>query len=223
MIRVGIVDSGIHGAGRARVVASADFTCAGQRVEPATGTVPRDLCGHGSRIGAIIAASKGVELLDARIFRDSLFASAAQAAAAIDWLVDQRVRLINLSFGLREDRLALRAACARAHENGIIVLASAPARGEAVFPAGYPGVIRATGDARCSSAEISRLGTPQADFGGCVRDRDGAIAGASVGCANVSAAFAAWFVKHPHATRDEALAALSVQAAYRGPERRRSV
>jgi hypothetical protein len=215
VIRVGIVDSGIGGPAGAFVVERADFAAG-----PETQTGPRDRCGHGSRVAAIIAAAEGIELLDARVFFDSLRTGAAQAAAALDWLREREARLVNLSFGLREDRPALREACARAVAGGMLLVASAPARGAPVYPASYPGVVRATGDARCAPGELSQLATVQADFGGHVRSDDGRLAGASAGCARVCAALARYLVAYPGAGNETALAALRESAAYRGPERR---
>ena len=119
MIRVGIADSGVDGAAAAKVIARADFFAAGTMI--GTNDLPRDHAGHGSALAAVIAEADGVALLDARIFDASLRASAAQAAAAIDWLVESGARLINLSFGLREDRGVLREACARAVSGGVLL------------------------------------------------------------------------------------------------------
>ncbi|MFM7274424.1 MAG: S8 family serine peptidase, partial [Gammaproteobacteria bacterium] len=181
---------------------------------------PRDPAGHGSRIAAIVAEDGGVELLDARIFGAGLRTDAARAAAAIDWLVAEGARILNLSLGLREDREVLRDACARAVAAGALLVASSPARGGKVFPAAYPGVLRATGDARCAPGEISWLGSTQADAGGHVRSLDGEVAGASMGCARVTAALARWLGAHPGASNADAITALRVQARYIGPERR---
>lgn len=218
MIRVGIADSGVEGAAAGKVIARANFSLAGALIE--AGDVPRDHAGHGSALAAVIAEADGIELLDACIFDASLHAGAAQAAAAIDWLVDGGARLINLSFGLREDREVLREACARAMSRGVLLVASTPARGAAVFPAAYPGVLRATGDARCAAGEHSWLGTPQADAGGVVRTPCGHVAGASAGCAHVSAALVRLMLRQPSATREELLEALRQAARYLGPERR---
>jgi hypothetical protein len=215
VIRVGIADSGIDGAARGRVVAAVDVSPSGEIEVP---SLPRDLCGHGSTIAALIA-SPTIELLDARIFDRALRTSAVRAAASIDWLVEQHARIINLSIGLREDRVVLREACARAVAGGVLVVASAPARGAPVFPASYPGIVRATGDARCKPGEISWLDGPTADFGGCVRAGDDATRGASVGCANVTAAIAAWLAKNPDAADEDAVEALRRSAKYHGPER----
>jgi subtilisin family serine protease len=216
VIRVGIADSGIAGAASAHVCAHGDFHPPGEPF-PAE---PRDPAGHGSRIAAIVAEAGGVVLLDARIFGANLRTDAMCAAAAIDWLVAQGARIVNLSFGLREDRMVLREACLRATAAGVLLIASSPARGEPVFPAAYPDVLRATGDARCARGEISWLGSAQADVGAHVRSLDVEIAGASMGCAHVCAALAAWFRAHPEGSNAEAVAALRVGARYQGIERR---
>jgi hypothetical protein len=218
MIRVGIADSGVGGAAAAKVIARADFFAAGTMIE--TSSVTRDHAGHGSALAAVIAEADGVELMDARIFDASLRASAAQAAAAIDWLVESGARLINLSFGLREDRGVLREACARAVSGGVLLVASTPARGAAVFPAAYPDVLRATGDARCAPGEHSWLGTAQADAGGSASTPCGRVAGASAGCAHVSAALIRLMLQQPSSTREALLDTFRQEARYVGPERR---
>jgi len=218
MIRVGIADSGVDGTAAAKVIARADFFAAGTMIK--VNDSPRDHAGHGSALAAVIAQADGVGLLDARIFDASLRASAAQAAAAIDWLVDGGARLVNLSFGLREDREVLREACARALSHGVLLVASAPARGAAVFPAAYPGVLRATGDARCAPGEHSWLGTAQADAGGAARTPCRRVAGASAGCAHVSAAIIRLMLEQPSASREALLETFGQTARYVGPERR---
>ena len=213
MIRVGILDSGIGGDAAARVVAHTSF--------PAIEDAARDRLGHGSAIANIILERvPHCELLDARVFRAALRCSANAAAEGIDWLVGAGAQLINLSLGLRADRPALRAACARAIEARVLLVAAVPARGAAVYPGAYPGVLRATGDARCAPDEISHLATAQADFGGCVRDAEPGSAGASIGCAHVAAALAAILAAQPGIDAAAAVAALARAARYVGPERR---
>lgn len=215
MIRVGLADSGVDGPAAARVVARADFLAS-----PDPDASRRDPAGHGSAIAGVIAEAGPVELLDARIFDARLRTGAAEAAAAIDWLVARGARLLNLSFGLREDRPVLREACARAIAAGVLIVASAPARGAPVFPSSYPGVLRATGDARCAAGEVSWLGTAQADVGGHPRTASAQVAGASAGCAQVSAALLRLMRAQPAATPTQLLALLEGMARYRGPERR---
>lgn len=191
---VGIVDSG-YGfkgggfiqsppTGSERVIAAKAFRYGDDGVEQ--GAVTEDSLGHGSAILEIIAEqAPQAEFAIAQIFTERLTTTAVQVAAAIDWLVEQKVDVINLSLGLRSDRDALCSACERAVAAGIMVCASTPARGAPVYPAAYPGVFRMTGDARCSKPQISSLKTQYADFGGYVQGRNGVV-GASAGCAQMS-------------------------------------
>jgi hypothetical protein len=143
-----------------------------------------------------------------------------QIASAIDWLVAQDVRLINLSLGLRQDRSLLREACAAAVARGVLLCASSPAQGAAVFPASYPQVLRVTGDARCTDEQWSWLDSAQADFAACVRGTYPGQSGASLGCAALSGHIARYLLEHPQASNAEVIDWLKQHARYRGPERR---
>jgi hypothetical protein len=217
---VGLVDSGVDAATAAHLAASRAFRLAADGQVVVAEPEP-DRLGHGAALAGLLARRvPGVRLLSAQVFLDTLSCSARQVAAALDWLVLNEVRLVNMSFGLRRDRDVLRQACARARQAGVILVAASPARGAPVFPASYPGVIRATGDARCGVDEISCLATAQADFGAHVRIEGGSVAGASVGCAYLCGFAAAFLSRHPQASVEDLRAWLSERATYRGPERR---
>lgn len=209
--RVGLIDSGAAAAG---VVRAARFAADGARAD---GAGP-DPTGHGTRVAALLrGAAPDIELVLAQVFAAGGPTSAAAVAAAIDWCVAEGAQLVHLSLGLAADRAPLAEAVARAVGAGRLVVAATPARGPAVYPAAYPGVIRATGDARCAPDEISRLAA--ATFGGCVRTATGAGQGASVGAAAVSRALLAAIA--PGSPYALALQALGARARYDGPERRR--
>jgi hypothetical protein len=220
-IRIGIVDSG-HSAQQAVASSSAFVLQDGQlwlmEAEP-------DQLGHGTRIVEIIQhLMPQAELFSAQVFGDRLSTTAAQVAAAIDWLVGQGAQVINLSLGLRHDRESLRDACARALKQGVILCASSPARGEPVYPSAYPGVFRMTGDARCDREQISHLETEFADFGGCVRPLDDSLgqSGASMGCAHLSS-LVAHALQRDVRSLSEVRDWLVSQSLYHGPEQRRGV
>ena len=137
-------------------------------------------------------------------------------AAGLDWLRAEKARIVNLSFGLREDRAALRGAIEAALAADMDLLAATPARGARVFPAGYPGVIRVTGDARCAVGEISALGGRPADFGACPRGLEGEAGGASFAVGHVSGLLAARLATGWLDPRAE----LARLARFHGPERR---
>lgn len=180
-----------------------------------------DPSGHGTVIAGIIASSpQSIELVIAQVLDQHGRGTAASVAAAIEWAGEQGAQLLHLSLGLREDRPVLRASIEKALAEGRIVVAASPARGATVYPASYPGVIRATGDARCRLHEISWLGTREADFGACsvVESGDRTSRGASIGAAYLSRFIVAHVVpgSSPQLTR----ATLQRLAVFHGRETR---
>lgn len=214
-VRIGVVDSGCAAVQAPQVAASAAFARVGAEVVQAPAEV--DVLNHGSRVADILLhCAPQAELVVAQVFRERLTTTAAQVAAAIDWAVASGARLVNLSLGLREPRPVLAEACARARAAGVVLCAASPARGDPVFPAGFAGVLRVTGDARCAPAEFADLCAGHADFGAHVRPLDGGLAGAgaSMACAWLSGAVAQYFVTggDAHSLR----AWLHAQARYHG-------
>lgn len=160
-VKVALIDSGLSPALTAalgvRLTASAGF------VEDAFGVVHRqavvaDPLGHGTQVAELVlAAASTAELICAQVFVTGRPVSAAAVAAALHWSVAQGAQIVNLSLGLRDDRLLLGLACAAAQAAGVLLVASAPARGAAVYPASYPGVLAVSGDARCGDGEWSLI------------------------------------------------------------------
>lgn len=146
-VRVGIVDTGILANG---VVASASFI---DEQAPVAAPTEEE---HGSSLANIIRSNApAADLLDARAFVAGHPSSAARIASAIDWLVEQDVQLINMSFGLQSNREVLELAVQRAQQAGAICIASTPAQGSKVYPSSYDSVVSVSGDARCSAGEFS--------------------------------------------------------------------
>jgi subtilisin family serine protease len=220
---VAVFDSGIAALPGHAVMQVKRFVDGGDRVLEAA---PReDPIGHGKVIAGILDSSpQPVQLLIAQVLNERGRCTAAVLAAALEWAVESRAQLLHFSLGLPADRGVLRAAIARAVAAGMLVVAAAPARGLASYPASYPGVIRATGDARCGAEQISYLGTAGTDFGGCPlhRSRSGKVArGASVGAAYLSRFVVTHLVAGlPDPTTREALIRF---AAFHGPERHQPV
>ncbi|WP_138380503.1 subtilisin-like serine protease QhpE [Luteithermobacter gelatinilyticus] len=224
MVKVGLIDSGVAPELSSRVVDSRAFMLdeAG-RVEDMA--VRPDRLGHGTAISRVIAFhAPDVEILSAQVFHGRAVTAPVVVAAALDWLVSRGVQVINMSFGLRHDRQVLSEACARAVAAGVVICAASPARGAAVYPAAYAGVIRTTGDARCAPHEYSYLNSAQADFGACPRgivpsapDTPEA-AGASLGTAHMTGIIAARLKANWR--REDCLEALQQTATYFGPERK---
>ena len=187
---IGVIDSGFLGSdvndGKDNnLYQQQGFYLENDQVEakPTTG----DMLGHGTVITeSILTQVPDAQIAMAQVFHQRLVTTPLQIVAAIDWLISLNVSVINMSFGLPNDRQLLHEAVKRARDNNIIVVASSPARGNLVFPAAYPEVVSATGDARCQPDEFSWLNTKQAYFAACVRSSNPNVIGASVGCANVA-------------------------------------
>jgi len=212
-LRVGIIDSYI-----APPVHAARSFCDG-----GDSSVPSEQPLHGMHICELLtSAVTELEVCAAQVFAGQLVCSPRQVAEAIHWLIEEEVLLINMSFGLREDRAVLREACEAAVDAGICLVAASPARGDPVYPAAYPGVVRATGDARCEPDQIAWLNSAQADFGGYPGARETGFVGASAGCAAVCVALARLAVEDPRMSAAELCGTLAREARYQGPERRPS-
>lgn len=218
-LRIGVVDSGHSAVQRAQVIAGRRFSLLEDGL--AEGDLRDDPLGHGSAvIEAIGRRAPSALFCVAQVFDQRGVTSALQIATAIDWLLTQDVRLINLSLGLRQDRSLLRVACAAAVARGVLLCASSPAQGAGVFPANYPQVLRVTGDARCAEQEWSWLNSAQADFAACVQGTYPGQSGASLGCAALSGHIAGFLAEQPGASNEQVIQWLREHARYRGPERR---
>jgi len=218
--RVAVIDSGVGPSAPAPVRSARRFIDRGAQIIEAE--LAPDPTGHGTVVAQIIgSAGVPMELCVAQVTDAAGRATPAAVAEALSWALAQRAQLIHLSLGLPHDRAVLAGAIAHVITAGAVIVASTPARGVRTYPATYPGVIRATGDARCGREEISHLATPWADFGACAvhwsSDGD-AQRGASVGAAHLTRFILAHL---PPSTEPAAVSrSLAPHARYRGAERR---
>ncbi|WP_448680330.1 subtilisin-like serine protease QhpE [Pseudomonas nicosulfuronedens] len=214
---VGVIDSGHSAEQAASVISGQRFRLADDGLDRLPLSV--DLLGHGSVVcQAILSHAPDARLSVAQVFDERGVTSPLQIAAALHWLGEQGVRVINLSLGVRQDRPILREAVTELIEAGVLVCASSPARGEPVFPASYAGVIRVTGDARCGEGKWSWLDSPQADFGASVTVSG--RSGASLGCAAFSGHLAALLRERPELSNVQLIEVMRERAAFRGIERK---
>ncbi|MHB9797590.1 subtilisin-like serine protease QhpE [Pseudomonas sp. MT3] len=218
-LRVGVVDSGFADAQSASVSGARRFFLTNDG--HSDGEPVADALGHGSVVcEAILSHAPEARLCVAQVFDERGVTSPLQIAAALHWLGEQGVRVINLSLGVRQDRPILHDAVADLVAAGVLICASSPARGEPVFPASYPGVIRVTGDARCREREWSWLDSSQADFGAAVSVAG--RSGASLGCAAFSGHLASMLTERPELSNLELIEQMRERAPYHGIERKMS-
>jgi len=164
--RVAVIDSGLDPGSPTRPQESRRFVDELDSIVECEPTA--DPTGHGTAVAAIIGSGlRTPEFLIAQVMDAHGRATPAAVAAAVLWSAARGAQLIHLSLGVAHDRSVLAAAVSDAIAHGAVVVAATPARGTASFPALYPGVIRATGDARCGIDEVSVLDTFAGLFGAC--------------------------------------------------------
>ena len=143
-IRVGVADSGInpHHPHVGSVAGGVGLRFSDGVVE--ADNAWEDLLGHGTAVAATIRAhAPSAELYSIRILRRRLETHVDTLLGAIEWASSQTLDLLNLSLGCTEEARApeFAAACARAHEVGLVIVAAQEASGKPSLPGRLDGVI----------------------------------------------------------------------------------
>jgi subtilisin family serine protease len=144
-VKIGIIDSGInpwhshvggieggiafHLESEARVTSSSDFS---------------DELGHGTAIAGIIREKAPFSRLYAvKIFHQSLSAPLSLLKAALTWSIEEKMKIIHLSLGLKgsENEGGLKELCERAFQQNIIIVAAARNADDLIWPAAFETVI----------------------------------------------------------------------------------
>lgn len=113
---------------------------------------PDDDSGHGSNVAGVIAAAQNgvgvaggaprAQLYAVKVLDRRGVGYISDIIAGIDWAVEQRVDVINLSLGASINYPPLHDAIRRAHDAGIVIVAAAGNTGKSIlYPAAYPEVI----------------------------------------------------------------------------------
>lgn len=224
LVKVAIVDTGLS-AELARAVGNRVALCLSDdgQVQSSAGDAA-DPVGHGTAVARLILARAGqCCLLSAQVFDAARPTAARVIAAAIDWCVAEGARVVNLSLGLREDRLELRESCRSAVARGVLLVASHPARGATTYPAAYPGVLAVTGDVRCGEGDCSSLAHDRL-FGASPIPPDGLSGGgASYATARMAGQATAFFKLNPAATVRDFRIHLQAISRFHGREHRQFV
>jgi hypothetical protein len=173
---------------------------------------------HAKAMAATVTGYRDdLEIINAVVFPGKLVTSVENVCSALDWFAEDPPEIVLCSFGTTRSSLHLSLMTARLLLSGCLVVASAPARGEMVYPAGTPGVVSVQGDARCAPGEFSKLDLPHAQFGACPAvDGYPDIQGASAAAAHVAGQLAAdW-----NLADEKRIDALLTTIKYHGRERR---
>lgn len=118
---------------------------------------PYDYNGHGTHVAGTIAARKNptgvigvaprAHLYAVKAFNRKGSANLSDLLTAINWCIDNRMQVINMSFGMDKMSEALKRAIQKARHHGIVMVAAAGNQGKSGkldFPARYPETIAVT-------------------------------------------------------------------------------
>lgn len=145
-VKIGIIDTGVDTAHK-------DLNVAGGKSFIEGRTSYRDNNGHGTHVAGIIGALDnkigmiGVapksELYALKALDNDGTGYVSDVIEAINWCIDKKMDIINLSMGINEDIFYLEDAVNRAAAAGIVVVAAAGNEGKNKinYPAHYPSVI----------------------------------------------------------------------------------
>lgn len=195
--RIGIIDTAIANHASLR----------GTKIRREAFSNPARPGAHGTAVASIIAGFNpaggrlvsGAEIYSAAVFNGSgktLTADAIDLVAALDWMADNRVRVVNLSIAGPPNAL-LEDAVARSAQSGVLLVAAAGnsgARGAPRYPAAYPSVVAVTAVDRRGRVYNRATRGNYIDIAAPGVDVWGADLSASAGAAWSGTSFAAPFV-----------------------------
>ena len=157
-VRVAVIDSGVH-ASHPHIGRVAGGVAIGQKEDSFV-----DLIGHGTAVmAAIQEKAPQAEYFAVRVFHTELRARIDVIVSAVEWCIERRMDVINLSLGTanpaHEARFA--ALIARAAEHGTIVVSARNTNGIAAFPGSLMGVVGVGLDWNCPRYSYSCRRTPE--------------------------------------------------------------
>lgn len=141
-VRVAVIDSGVNHK-HAHISGVAGGIGIGMD-SAADSTSYLDTLGHGTAVmAAIQEKAPGAEYFAVKLFHDSLRTSADHLVEAIQWALDNRMDVINLSLGTRNSDHAPRFVplIEHARTTGAVLVSAIEAEGQACFPGSLPGVV----------------------------------------------------------------------------------
>ena len=142
-VRIAVIDSGVN-AQHPHIEAS---VAGGVAILPGPTRQEGDFTdclGHGTAVmAAIQEKAPGAEYFALRVFHEALKTNAACLIDAIDWAIEHRVHVVNLSLGTVNMAHTERfnEAVARATEQNVIIVAARDAYGEPCLPGSLPEVL----------------------------------------------------------------------------------
>ncbi len=142
-IKVGVIDTGIDGHHPDLDLAKGLMLTGGIETSDSN-----DVFGHGTHVAGIIAAKRNgfgivgmapeVELYSLRVFTNMGTATLSNVIDAVQWAIDHKLHILNMSFGTTQYSEAFREVLECAYDAGILLVAAAGNAGPSVDNVEYP-------------------------------------------------------------------------------------
>jgi subtilisin family serine protease len=159
-VRVAVIDSGVHAA-HPHIAGVAGGITIGDEIDENNYS---DIIGHGTAVmAAIKEKAPDADYFAVRVFYTSLRTTIDLLLRAIEWSIDNRMDVINLSLGTTNPAHRERFAplITRALENGQVLVSARDADGTPALPGSLPGVIGVELDWDCPREMYSAKSTPE--------------------------------------------------------------
>lgn len=205
MVKVGVIDTGVD----------TEHPDLRENIKEVYGAFKKNMIeddnGHGSHVSGIIAAIDNdigvvgvapcAKIFSVKAFDKNGNGQLSGILEAFEWCINSKVDVINMSFGIPNESLALKRAIKEAYEENIVLVAAAGNSGQkdsVLFPAKYEEVIAVTAcDKRGKFAKFSSQGrevdfiAPGVDILSCYYNGSYSLmSGTSMACPHVSGAVA---------------------------------
>lgn len=144
-VRIGIIDSGVHLTHPHIGGIAGGVTIEADALQPDFS----DRMGHGTAVAALIhALAPHAELFAIRVFDHSLATSVHRVERAIDWCLENKINIINLSLGTtnQDHRVIFSAAVQRVQFAKAVLISAFEMNGKPMLPGSMPGVIGVRAD-----------------------------------------------------------------------------
>lgn len=111
-----------------------------------------DQLGHGTAVAGVIKEqAPEAELWSLKIFHDSLTTHIEVLCTAMEWCLEARMDIVNLSLGVRKDVAEFQQICRQAAENGVMIVAACDEANGLVWPGFYDSVLGVKAGQNCTS------------------------------------------------------------------------
>lgn len=210
-VKVAMIDSGVDYSNNVEVYKRKNFIAD----SPVTTEFYEDLTGHGTSVASLLAGKQddsdvqgtndNIQLYSARVLDENNQGTISSVVEAIFWAMENKVNIINISFGTPVYSEALKTAIDAAEKQGILIVAAVGNRGQegVDYPAAFENVlavgsINAAGEVSDFSGkgqEVDVVAPGEAVLAQCNFGEDLVLSGTSLAAPQVSGIAAALWSK----------------------------